>query len=211
MRHIALTGNIASGKSTVSTRLAALGATIIDADQLARDAVAPGTPGHDAVVARFGAAVLAPDGSLDRAALRARVFQDTAARRDLEAITHPEVRRLRAVAVAAARARGDVLVVSDSPLVFEAGLVDQFDAVLLVDAPVAVRRERLLRDRGLAPDVADAMIAAQWPSTEKRARADWVIDNDGTREALEARVDALWPILITPPLPSAQPATDITR
>lgn len=212
MRHIALTGNIASGKSTVSTRLAALGATIIDADQLARDAIAPGTPGHDAVVARFGREVLAADGALDRAALRARVFQDTAARRDLEAIIHPEVRRLRAVAVAAARARGDVLVVSDSPLVFEAGLVDQFDGVLLVDAPVAVRRARLLRDRGLAPDVADAMIAAQWASDEKRVRADWIIDNDDTREALAARVDALWPTLIAPtPLPSAQPATDITR
>lgn len=212
MRHIALTGNIASGKSTVSTRLAALGATIIDADQLARDAIAPGTPGHEAVVARFGREVLAADGALDRAALRARVFQDTAARRDLEAIIHPEVRRLRAVAVAAARARGDVLVVSDSPLVFEAGLVDQFDGVLLVDAPVAVRRARLLRDRGLAPDVADAMIAAQWPSDEKRVRADWIIDNDDTREALAARVDALWPTLIAPtPLPSAQPATDITR
>ena len=211
MRHIALTGNIASGKSTVSARLAALGATIIDADRLARDAVAPGTPGHDAVIARFGTGVRAPDGTLDRAALRATVFQDPAARRDLEAIIHPEVRRLRAAAVAVARARGDVLVVSDSPLVFEAGLVDQFDGILLVDAPVAVRRERLLRDRGLAPDVADAMIAAQWPSAEKRVRADWVIDNDGTRDTLLARIDALWPTLIGPPLPSAQTTTDITR
>lgn len=210
-RHIALTGNIASGKSTVSARLAELGATIIDADQLARDAVAPGTPGLAAVVARFGADILASDGTLDRAALRGRVFNDTAARRDLEAIIHPEVRRLRAVAVAAARARGDVLVVSDSPLVFEAGLVDQFEGVLLVDAPVAVRRQRLLHDRGLAPDVADAMIAAQWPSDQKRARADWVIDNDDTREALRARVDALWPALIAPPLPTAHPATNITR
>jgi dephospho-CoA kinase len=113
--------------------------------------------------------------------------------------------------VAVARARGDVLVVSDSPLVFEAGLVDQFDGILLVDAPVAVRRERLLRDRGLAPDVADAMIAAQWPSAEKRVRADWVIDNDGTRDTLLARVHALWPVLIAPPLPSAQTTTDITR
>lgn len=212
MRHIALTGNIASGKSTVSARLAALGATIIDADVLARMAVAPGTPGLAAVVARFGAGVLAPDGSLDRAALRARVFRDEPARRALEAIIHPEVRRLRAEAVAAARDHGAALVVSDSPLVFETGIAAQFDGVLLVDAPAAVRRERLVRDRGLAPADADAMIAAQWPSTRTRPLATWIIDNDDTPEVLQQRVDALWPTLVaSPPLPSGAPATDISR
>ena len=192
MLHLALTGNIASGKSTVAALLAAHGATIIDADVLARAAVAPGTPGLAAVVDRFGAQVLTADGTLDRGALRTRVFHDPAARDALNAIVHPAVRRLRDDAVAAARARGDRIVISDIPLLFEVGLEHAFDGVILVDAPEAVRRERLVRDRGLSLADAQAMIDAQWPSERKRAGATWIVENDGPREALAPRLAAVW-------------------
>jgi len=192
MLHLALTGNIAAGKSTVAAMLAAHGATIIDADVLSREAVAPGTAGLDAVVERFGAQVLAADGTLDRAALRARVFNDAVARDALNAIVHPAVRRLRDEAVRAAGERGDRIVISDIPLLFEVGLEHAFDGVILVDAPEAMRRERMVRDRGLSDAVAQAMIDAQWPSDRKRAGATWIVENDGSHEALAARVEAVW-------------------
>lgn len=193
---IGLTGNIAAGKSAVAARLAEWGATIVDADVLAREAVAPGTPGLAAIVQRWGPAVLAPDGSLDRAALRRIVFADAGERDALNAIVHPEVERLRGEAVAAARAQGAQIVVCDIPLLFEVGRERDVDLVLLVDAPESVRRERLLRDRGLSAAEADAMIAAQMPSAAKRERSHYVLENSGTREALDAQVDALWPTLL---------------
>ena len=192
MLHLALTGNIAAGKSTVAAMLAAHGATIIDADVLSREAVAPGTAGLDAVVERFGAQVLAADGTLDRAALRARVFNDAVARDALNAIVHPAVRRLRDEAVRAAGERGDRIVISDIPLLFEVGLEHAFDGVILVDAPEAMRRERMVRDRWLSDAVAQAMIDAQWRSDRKRAGSTWIVENDGSREALAARVEAVW-------------------
>lgn len=190
--HLALTGNIASGKSTVAALLAGHGATIIDADLLAREAVAPGSPGLSAVVAHFGPAVLQPNGTLDRAALRERVFADPAAREALNAIVHPEVRRRREVAVQDALARGDQVIISDIPLLFEVGLEQQFDGVILVDAAPAVRLARLVRDRGLSAEEAQRMIDAQWPSERKRQGATWIIDNDGPREALVTQVAAVW-------------------
>lgn len=195
MRIIGLTGNIAAGKSAVAARLSALGAHLVDADLLAREAVAPGSPALETIVARWGPAMLTPAGTLDRAALRRIVFADAAERAALDAIVHPEVARRRETAVAAAEAAGADVVVCDIPLLFEAGLEDTVDAVILVDAPEAVRRERLIRDRGLSPAEADAMIAAQMPSERKRARADYIIENAGTRDELIARVDALWPTL----------------
>ena len=192
---VGLTGNIASGKSTVARRLVAHGATLVDADLLAREAVRPGTPGLARIVARWGEGVLAPDGVLDRGALRARVFADAAELEALNAIVHPEVGRLRDAAVAAARARGDAIVVCDIPLLFEKDLAGGFDAIVLVDAPRSVRLERLVRDRGLREPEAMAMLAAQMPAELKRARADHVIDNDGSLSALEARVDAVWDAL----------------
>jgi dephospho-CoA kinase len=195
MRSLALTGNIASGKSAVAALLAARGATIIDADQLARAAVAAGTPGLAAVVAHFGPAVLAADGSLDRAALRRRVFRDEAAREALNAIVHPEVGRRREVALREAQARGDRVIISDIPLLFEVGLDGAFDGIILVDASNAVREARLVRDRGLRTEEARAMIAAQWPVERKRAGSRWIVANDGTREALAERVGALWPAI----------------
>lgn len=184
---IGLTGNIAAGKSSVARHFADWGATLVDADLLAREAVAPNTPALRAITARWGGGVLAADGSLDRAALRRIAFGDAVERAALDAIVHPEVARLRAVAVAAAAARGDQLVVCDIPLLFEAGLTGTVDAVVLVDAPRDQRLTRLIRDRQLAPDEAAAMMDAQWPNERKRSRADWVIDNDGTLADLEAR------------------------
>lgn len=195
---VALTGSIGAGKSTVAALLAARGAAIVDADVLAREAVAPGTPGHAAVLARFGAGVRAADGSLDRAALRRAVFADAAARRALEAIVHPEVARRRDVAMAAARASGAPVIVCDIPLLFEVGLDAGFDRIIVVDAPEAVRRARLVRDRGLTEAEAQAMIDAQAPAADKRARAWRVLDNGGTREALASQVDRLWAALVGP-------------
>ncbi len=193
---IGLTGNIASGKSAVAARLAEFGAPIVDADVLSREAVAQGTLALKAIAARFGAQVLTPDGQLDRAALRAIVFTDPAAREALNAIVHPEVARLRDAAVARHRAEGAPLVVCDIPLLFETGLDAAMDLIVLVDAPVATRRERLIRHRGLAPADADAMIAAQMPAEAKRARAHFILENDGTPEQLQRQVDALWTKLL---------------
>lgn len=189
---LGLTGNIAAGKSAVAARLAALGAPVIDADLLAREAVAPGTPALEAIVARFGPSVLAANGELDRAALRAIVFADAAAREALNAIVHPEVDRLRRAALERHRAAGAAVVVCDIPLLFEAGLEGAVDRIVLVDAPAALRRERLVRDRGLSPAEADAMIAAQMPAELKRPKSQYILDNSGSREALDAQVDALW-------------------
>jgi dephospho-CoA kinase len=189
---VGLTGNIASGKSTVARLLADRGASLVDADLLAREAVRPGTPALAAIVDRWGPAVLAPDGALDRAALRARVFDDPAELEALNAIVHPEVGRLRDAALAAARGRGDRLVVCDVPLLFERDLAGDFDVVVLVDAPRDLRLERLVHDRGLREPEAMGMIAAQMPAELKRARADLVIENAGPREALAEQVDAVW-------------------
>jgi dephospho-CoA kinase len=191
MRIVGLAGNIAAGKSAVAARLAAHGVPVVDADRLAREAVAPGSPALAAIVARWGSSVRLPDGTLDRGALRRIVFADPTERRALDAIVHPEVARLRDAALAAHRAHGERLVVCDIPLLFEAGLEDTVDHIVLVDAPAVLRRERLLRDRGLAPEDADAMIAAQRPSAEKRGRSQDIIDNTGTRAELDAAVDAL--------------------
>ena len=188
---VGLTGSIAAGKSAVAARLASHGVPIIDADRLARDAVAPGTNALRAIVRRWGPTVLAADRTLDRAALRRIVFSDDAERNALDAIVHPEVARLRDAAVAAERVRGATLVVCDIPLLFEVGLQDLVDRIVLVDAPVTVRRERLVRDRGLTVSEADAMIAAQLPAEKKRAAAHHLIENLGTRETLHAQVDAL--------------------
>jgi dephospho-CoA kinase len=189
---VGLTGNIGSGKSTVARMLVDRGATLVDADVLAREAVRVGTPAYQAIVDRWGRAVLEPDGVLDRGALRERVFGDPTELEALNRIVHPEVGRLRDERVAAARARGVRMVVCDIPLLFERNLADDFDLVILVDAPRPVRLERLVRDRGLRPTEAMEMIAAQMPAELKRARADFVIDNVGTVLDLQREVDRVW-------------------
>ena len=189
---VGLTGNIAAGKSTVAGLLVAKGATLIDADVLARRAVRVGTPGYDAIVKRWGPDILSPDGVLDRSALRRRVFDNPDELDQLNAIVHPEVGRMREALVAEASARGDRVVICDIPLLFENNLSGDFDRIVLVDAPRPVRLERLVRDRQLRETEAMAMIARQMPAELKRARADFIIDNEGTREQLVARVDEVW-------------------
>lgn len=197
MLNVALTGNIASGKSTVAELFRAWGATIIDADRLVREAQTPGSPVLEAIAARFGRDLLAADGALDRPALRRRVMADPQALADLNRLVHPEVLRRRTELEREARARGDRVVVSDIPLLFEAADPERFDAVVLVDAPVAVRRARLMAERGLGAAEAEQMLAAQAPSGPKRARSSYVIDNDGDRARLEERAREVWMRLLT--------------
>ena len=192
MIRIGLTGNIASGKSEVAKRLADRGATIIDADELAREAVQPETQALKDIVKRWGKDVLQQDGNLDRTALRQIVFADQSELDALNRIVHPGVTRLRDREVARARERGDQIVVCVIPLLFERNLVDEFDAIVLVDAPRPLRLERLVATRGVEETDAMNMIAAQMPAELKRARADYCIDNDGSLDKLERDVDALW-------------------
>lgn len=187
-----LTGNIGSGKSTVAHMLSERGATIIDADILARRAVEAGTAAYHRIVERWGPAILAPDGQLDRGALRRIVFADQEQLEELNQIVHPEVERLRARLVEQAEKRGDRLVICDIPLLFERHMTDRFDRIILVDAHRAVRLERLVKDRGLRETEAMEMIASQMPAELKRARADFIIDNDGTLSQLERRVQDVW-------------------
>jgi dephospho-CoA kinase len=187
---VGLTGGIGSGKTTVARMLAARGAVILDADAFAREAIAPGTAGVDRVAARFGDAVLMPGGAVDRAALAERVFADDAARADLEAIVHPAVRRRIAEGVAA-EAGTDHVVVVDSPLLIETGAHRDMPVVIVVAAAPATQIARLTA-RGMREADARARLEAQLPLEEKIAAADVVLDNEGTQDELEARVDRLW-------------------
>jgi dephospho-CoA kinase len=187
---IGLTGGIASGKSTVAERLAALGAVVIDADVLARAVVAPGTPGLAAVVQEFGAQLLDGSGGLDRQALSRLVFQDRDARRRLEAIVHPLVRR-GAAEMEATAPTGSV-VVHDIPLLVESGQAEAFDRVVVVDVDEAVQRRRLRELRAMSDQEATARIAAQASREQRLAVADDVIVNNGTLGDLLNQVDRLW-------------------
>jgi dephospho-CoA kinase len=192
---VGLTGNIASGKSEVARLLRERGATLIDADVLAREAVQPGTKALETIVGIWGKEVLDPDGTLDRGALRRIAFSDQAELEKLNAIVHPEVTRLRDAEIEKARARGDKVVVCVIPLLFERNLANDFDYVVLVDAPRALRLERLAETRGLEETEAMNMIASQMPAELKLARADYSIDNVGSLEDLEKKVDKLWTTL----------------
>jgi dephospho-CoA kinase len=194
---IGLTGGIGSGKSTVSALLAERGAVIIDADRLAREVVEPGTPGLAAVVDEFGDGVLTPDGALDRPALAAVVFADPAARRRLDAIVHPLV-RARTLELAGA-VPADAVVVHDVPLLAESGQTGSYDLVLVVEADPEIRVARLVA-RGLTEDDARARIAAQATDEQRRAVADVVLDNSGTREDLAAQVERFWTERVAPAL-----------
>jgi dephospho-CoA kinase len=195
MLNVALTGNIAAGKSTVVEWFRTWGATVIDADALAREAQAPGSEVLAAIAGRFGTDVLAPDGSLDRAALRAKVMGDNDALSALNAIVHPAVQQRRLELQQAARERGDAIVVNDIPLLFEVLDPAQFDRVVLIDAPAALRRTRLRALRGLSNQDADRMIAAQMPAERKRPLSQHVIDNAGTLPELEKQARAVFSAL----------------
>ncbi len=178
MLKVALTGGIATGKSYVRDQFAALGVPTSDADQLARAVVAPGTPGLEAVVARFGPGVLLPDGRLDRKALGAIVFADPAARADLEAIIHPAVRHATEAWLQWLPPETP-FAVCDIPLLFEAGRDRDFDRIIVTVCDPAEQLRRLIRRDGLTPEQARARITAQWPLEEKTKRAHYVIRTDG--------------------------------
>ncbi|HEU5184562.1 MAG TPA: dephospho-CoA kinase [Gemmatimonadaceae bacterium] len=200
---VGLTGNIASGKSSVAQLFSGWGATLIDADVLARQAVEVGTPAYQAIVERWGEEVTAPDGPIDRRELRQRVFSDSEQLEALNAIVHPEVQRLRDQLVDEARRRGDRIVVCDVPLLFERRLAEQFDRIVLVDAPRPVRMDRLVHARGLEMTEAMRMIASQMPAELKRARADYIIDNAGTMAELTQRAREIWDALERDARPAA--------
>ncbi|GAB2447284.1 dephospho-CoA kinase [Nocardioides hungaricus] len=191
---VGLTGGIASGKSTVSTILAELGATVIDGDQLAREVVEKGTPGLAQVVEAFGPEILTSSGDLDRPRLARIVFNDEALRKRLEGIVHPLVFERYAELEAAAPEDG--LVVHDIPLLAESGRADTFDAVIVVETPVELQVERMLRDRGWTRTDAESRIAAQAPPDQRRAIATHLIVNTGTRADLRARVEEVYAELV---------------
>ena len=184
---VGLTGNVAAGKSAVADIWRQAGVPVVSADRLARVAVEPGSAALARIGEIFGAGVIGADGSLDRAALRGIVFRDAEALRRLERIVHPEVRRLRDEWTEQQRATGTELVVWEVPLLFETGIQDEVDVVVVVDAPADVRRRRIMETRGLAEEEAVAVMEAQQPATEKRRRADIIVDNGGRRSELAER------------------------
>jgi dephospho-CoA kinase len=190
MLRVGLTGGIAAGKSEVARLLAEQGAVVIDADAVAREVVAPGTPGLAEVTGIFGPGVLRPDGSLDRPALGEIVFADPELRARLNAVVHPRVgRRMRELE----RGAGDAgIVVHDVPLIAENGLAGDYDAVVVVDVPPRVQADRLIRHRGMTREQATARIAAQASRKQRLAIAGIVIDNSGSLSELDRQVGELW-------------------
>jgi dephospho-CoA kinase len=193
MLTVGLTGGIGAGKSEALRLLAERGATVIDADRIAREVVEPGTPGLAAVVAEFGAGILTADGTLDRPRLGRIVFADPGRRRALNAIVHPLVRaRAAELRAAAAATAPDAIVVEDVPLLAESQLQDNYDAVIVVDASEPIRLARLTRLRGMTEDDARSRMAAQASREERLKIADFVLDNDGELADLERQVEGLW-------------------
>lgn len=190
---MALSGGIASGKSTVARRLAELGAVHVDADQLAREAVAPGSDGLQQIVARFGEGVLTAEGALDRPALGQLVFEDADALSALNDIVHPEVRKLAQARIDAAEAANpDAVVIYDVPLLVEAGVQMPWDLVVITEAPADVRVKRMVELRGMTIEDAERRIANQASDAERRAVADVVIDTGGDEAFTLAQADKLW-------------------
>lgn len=190
---IALTGGIASGKSVVASRLAEHGAVVVDADKIAREVVEPGTPALARIAEEFGPSVIAPDGSLDRAALGAIIFADDAKRSILNQITHPAVLELSQRRFAEAGAADpDAIVIYDVPLLTEVRGRAEFDGVIVVSAPEEVRIERMVSLRGLSRDEAEKRIRSQAPEEERRALADHLIESGGTLDETLAQADAVW-------------------
>jgi dephospho-CoA kinase len=190
---VGLTGGIGAGKSAVATRLAALGAVVIDSDRLAREVVEPGTEGLARIVEAFGDGVLTPEGALDRGALAKVVFADDEARRRLEEITHPLVRARTAELIAAAPP--DSVIVNDVPLLVEKNMARLYELIVIVFATLDTRLDRLTRLRGMSRDEALARITAQATDEQRHAVADIAITNDGTEAELDAQVEAAWAII----------------
>jgi len=189
---VGLTGNVGAGKSTVVSLLASWGATVIDADVLAREVVEPGGTALAEIRSVWGDTVVDESGQLDRAAMRRIVFADDAAREKLESILHPAIRSRFRDLVAEAEMAGDRVVIGVVPLLYEKNMAEEFDLVLLVDAPTELRIERLVAKRGLSIEEARAVAAAQMPAEVKRSRADLIIDNDSDLTVLERRAWETW-------------------
>lgn len=197
MRVVGLTGGMGAGKSTVAAMLAERGARVVDADAIAREVVEPGRPALDAIAARFGDDVVGEDGSLDRAALAAIVFADPEELAALEAITHPAIRdgleqRLAAVAATEESSGDEQVVVVDHPLLVESGFAGRCDVVVVVEAPVRLRLDRLEAGRGIAREDARSRIEQQASDAQRREVADHVLVNDGDEAALARAVASLW-------------------
>jgi len=190
--NVAVTGNAAAGKSTVVKWFRDWGARVIDADQLVREVEAPGSPVLAAIARRFGPQVLKADGSLDRDQLRGRVMGDDNALASLNAIVHPAVRRLRAELAKDAQAGGAKVLINEIPLLFEVMNPEDFDLVVLVEAPVATRHDRLVEHRNLEPDDADRLIGSQMASERKRERSHIIIENNGSLAELERKARDAW-------------------
>jgi dephospho-CoA kinase len=193
---IGVTGGIGSGKSSAARRFGQLGALVIDADEVAREVVEPGTDGLAAVAAEFGPQVLDGQGRLDRAALARIVFADEDARARLNAILHPRIRARVAERIAAAPP--GTVVVQDVPLLVETGQAPSYDLVVVVETPVELRLERLARDRGMPAEEARSRMATQATDEQRRAVAGVVIVNDGTLDDLRAKVDEIWATRVSP-------------
>jgi len=191
VRVVGLTGGIASGKSTFAARLRERGVPVVDADSLARQVVEPGAPALAEIAQAFGPSVILPEGGLDRRRMGELAFADPAARRRLEAITHPAIRGAMAAEVGRLSALGHPLAFYDVPLLFEVGLEAELDAVVVIWTPRQAQLERLSRRDRLAPAEAEARLAAQLSLEEKAARADFVVANDGPLEALWDKADRL--------------------
>ena len=191
MLNVALTGNVASGKSTVVRWFAQWGATIIDSDALVSEAQQPGSQTLSAMVRQFGESILLPDGSLDRDSMRQIVLHDSTAREKLNSIVHPAVRIRRREMVAEALQRGDRILVNDIPLLFEVMNPAVFDLIVLVESPESARRTRIL-ERGLTEDEVERLMATQIPPDTKRARSHIIIDNSGSLEELRDAAAKAW-------------------
>ena len=184
---VGLTGNVGAGKSTVAEQWRQAGVPVASADEFARQAMAPGSPALARIAKLFGPSILDPDGGLDRDTARRLVFPDDNARRKLEEVVHPEVRHLRDAWTEVQRAADARLVAWEVPLLFETGMEREVDVVVLVDAPVSLRRKRIMEKRGLDAGIAEQMIASQDPAENKRDRADYVVDNGGALAELAER------------------------
>jgi len=206
---VGVTGGIATGKSAVVEQFRQLGAAVISADELAREIVRPGEEALVRLVARFGQDILQADGTLDRKALAEIIFADPAARQDLNRITHPAIARLAADRIASLQRQGETLVIYEAPLLFEAGAESRVDRIVVVTAPAAVQRRRLMARDGLDEQAAQVRIAAQMPLADKVRRADFVVENAGSIDDLAAQVRELYGRLLrlARNLPDAPPET----